>query len=335
MISRHGPPAEPGAPASVGRSATGRSGRAVGPAAAGDRCPACGEDALKGSRPEWTLRCGSCGLWRSSLGSRDGRLLDQGCLDEGRRAAGLKPLRERNNETVLDAIAGIRGIRGLRILDVGSGHGWFVDAAARRGAEAEGIEPDPGVAARAVESGRTVTVGYFPEALPEGATYDVICFNDVLEHIVDVGSALAACRERLRPGGLLAVSVPDADGTLFRAASLLRLAGWTGPWERLWQAGYPSPHVSYFDETTLRRLAAGSGFAFVTSRSLATLTLRGLWQRLHMDRPVSPASCLLAAALVVARILLLALPADQSLFVFRPGAADPATPGGADRPAPA
>lgn len=288
-----------------------------GPAGAAvqDTCPAC-DGTLRRRRPEWVLRCPGCGLWRSTLGRSDGRLARNEVLDEARRAEGLRPLRDRNNTEETRLISRLRPIRGLHVLDVGAGHGWFLEAAVLAGARAEGLEPDEAIAESARARGLGVTTGYFPETLPAGSRFDVISFHDVLEHIPDVAGALSACREHLRPKGLLVASAPDAGGALFWAARVLASVGIAGPLERLWQRGYPSPHVSYFDRKTIGRLAARHGFRRRLDASLLSLAFRGLWARVHMDRAPGFGSTLLFLGLAGACALLGVLPSDQRLHVF-------------------
>ncbi len=105
-------------------------------------------------------------------------------------------------------------------------------------------------------------------------------------------------------------------GPLFAVARLLASLGIAGPLERLWQRGYPSPHVGYFDRPTLDRLAVRHGFRRRLDVSLPSLALRGLWARVHMDRPPGVRSTVLFLGLVAACALLRALPSDQRLHVF-------------------
>jgi SAM-dependent methyltransferase len=237
-------------------------------------------------------------------------------LDEERRVEGLRPLRDRNNTEEIRLLSRLRPIRDLHVLDVGAGHGWFLEAAVLAGARAEGLEPDEAIAESARARGLRVTTGYFPEALPAGSRFDVISFHDVLEHIPDVAGALSACREHLRPNGLLVVSAPDAGGTLFSVARALTIVGVAGPLERLWQRGYPSPHVSYFDRKTIGRLAARHGFRRRLDAALPSLAFRGLWARVHMDRAPGVGSTVLFLGLGGACALLRVLPSDQRLQVF-------------------
>jgi hypothetical protein len=108
--------------------------------------------------------------------------------------------------------------------------------------------------------------------------------NDVLEHIPDARAALDACFARLNPGGVLCLNCPDQRGLYYRTADLLDRAGLSGPFDRLWQRGLPSPHVWYFTPRILRRAAAGSGFRHLGDLRLETIELAGLWDRIRYVR---------------------------------------------------
>jgi SAM-dependent methyltransferase len=211
-------------------------------------------------------------------------------LDEQSRRSGLEAIRRENFERILDALGQVRDLHAARVLDVGAAHGWFVEAASRRGADAVGIEPDPVVAAMATERGLDVRSGWFPDDLPVGEQYDVIVFNDVFEHLRDPRAVLEQIRDRLRPGGCLLLNLPDAHGLGFRLSRTLRRVGLRGPFERLWQVGFPSPHLWYFSRAGLVRLLRDNGLSVAFSGSLPTLTRRGLWHRVHIERRPSAGS---------------------------------------------
>jgi SAM-dependent methyltransferase len=205
-------------------------------------------------------------------------------LDEDLRETGLSLLRKQNNEIILDRLRMLNLAPGGTLLDVGAAHGWFVLAALDRGLKATGIDPDVQMAERADANGAEIRRGYFPDALDADDSFDAICFNDVLEHIVDVRAAVAACDRHLRPGGLLSINIPNSRGLLYRVALLAKRAGAAGLFDRLWQVSFPSPHVWYFDEAGLSALCASQGLPTVFTGRLPTLTRAGLWQRTHLDR---------------------------------------------------
>lgn len=103
---------------------------------------------------------------------------------------------------------------GERLLDVGCGRGGFgyaVRAAGRPIRELWGIESSPEAAAEADEHFDRVIVGTYPEDLPEGTgTFDVVVFNDVLEHMIDPWAALRHTAESvLSAHGVVIASVPN------------------------------------------------------------------------------------------------------------------------------
>lgn len=203
--------------------------------------------------------------------------------DEEARVTGLRSVRVRGHAIVLDAIARRRPLTKARILDVGSGHGWFLECAAARGAEATGIEPDRDVAERTRAAGADVRTGYFPDDLPAGERFDVIAFNDVFEHLPDLPAMLAAVHDRLAPDGLLAISIPTADGLAYRAATALARVGVGAPLDRLWQRDLPSPHLWYFTEPSLTRLVTANRFRLLESGRLPSVVREGLRERVEAD----------------------------------------------------
>jgi SAM-dependent methyltransferase len=236
----------------------------------------------------WSYRCPACGSWASSLepaiGSA-GAAVAAARIDESNRERGLAQLRQQNFAKILDLVGAIRPSDGMRLLDVGSAHGWFLEAAAARGFRALGIEPDAAVADAAVKHHpHEVRGGYFPDVLAPAETFDLVSFNDVLEHLPNPAAALRAAFDHLGGDGLLSINIPSAEGILFRLSRLLGALGIRAPYARLWQVGLPSPHLWFFTRASLTELAQRCGFVVVHSGSLPTLTRPGLWQRIHLDR---------------------------------------------------
>jgi SAM-dependent methyltransferase len=286
----------------------------------GRDCPICASP-LRIGQPDWILSCRECGLQAAALEQRIGESRTHALIDEPAREKALEGLRERNFATILDALERVRPDRVRpdrgRLLDVGCAHGWFLRAAARRGWRAIGIEPDPAMARRAGEGGVAVRVGTFPEALQAGDKFEVVAFNDVFEHLPDVHAALRAAAQALVPGGLLIVNLPDARGPFHRAARALSWLGLHGPLERLWQKGFPSPHLSYFTAPLLQRLAGQHRFRRVGGSRLPAVALRGLWSRLRYDRTASfAASAVVYAGTCALLPVLRLLPADISFGIF-------------------
>jgi SAM-dependent methyltransferase len=97
-----------------------------------------------------------------------------------------------------------------RVLDVGCGRGFLLDAFRRRGWDVHGTELDERSSAHAREVlGIDVRIG--PDAAsswPDGH-FDAVTMWHVIEHLPDPARALAMARRLLRPGGVLLVGAPN------------------------------------------------------------------------------------------------------------------------------
>lgn len=119
----------------------------------------------------------------------------------------FKPLHD-INPLRLDYIETRAPLAGRQVLDVGCGGGILSEAMAARGARVTGI--DMGDAPLAVarlhlhESGREVE--YLKTAVEDFArerpqSYDVVTCMEMLEHVPEPASVVAACARLLKPGG--------------------------------------------------------------------------------------------------------------------------------------
>ncbi len=99
-----------------------------------------------------------------------------------------------------------------KLLDVGSGSGEFVTLARLHGFEAEGLEPHEGYANYTGKHYEIPVVNApLEKADIPAESYDVITLNHVLEHLRSPFEALSLLHSWLKPGGLIAVDVPDIE----------------------------------------------------------------------------------------------------------------------------
>jgi 2-polyprenyl-3-methyl-5-hydroxy-6-metoxy-1,4-benzoquinol methylase len=226
-----------------------------------------------------------------------------------------------NFERILDRMRLCLGERSGSLLEVGCAPGWFMDAARQRGYDVTGLEPDRELYERAKSANTKIINGYFPGDLPSDARFDAIVFNDVFEHIPNPSEAMNSVAQRLNPGGALVINIPNSEGVFYNTALMLDRVGIQGPLRRMWQVGYPSPHLSYFNPAALVGLANKYELAEVHRSTLSSITVEGLWARLRVVRNLQPAnivsSAVVWAAVVGSSPVIARLPSDISLQIFR------------------
>jgi SAM-dependent methyltransferase len=270
-------------------------------------CPVC--TARFERRKPWLFACSDCGFFAADLPAGAGTALD-----------GIDALREDNFRRLLDRLEALTDLHGKRLLEAGPARGLFLKAADARGMIAAGLEPDDGLAAACRNNGLDVRAGAFPDDVAKDARYDVIVFNDVFEHLPDIAAARAACVRHLSAGGYLVINIPASDGVFYRLAAALDRVGLATFFDRLWQRGLPSPHLSYFNRRNLQRfIEADRTMSLVDAGTLPSFAVGGLWPRLRFTYS-APVAALLFCALVPAAPLLGALPADIMVLIFRKSA---------------
>lgn len=134
-----------------------------------------------------------------------------------------------------------------RILDIGSGPGYFLLQGKKRGWETLGVEPSQAAALYSGALGITVVNSPFSDEIAKIlGTFDVINLGEVLEHVPNPEKTLKIAYSLLSPEGLLCVIVPN-DYNPFQTA--LTKTGEFQPW---WVG--PPQHLNYFNFDTLADL---------------------------------------------------------------------------------
>ena len=279
-------------------------------------CIVCGNQKIAGLAA-WHARCPACSYESAALdvAINDAHASEQ--VNEQEREAALRALRQENFKVVVELAERFAPSGGRTLLDVGSAHGWFLETARER-FDVLGIEPDAVVGGQAKAQGLPVRLGFFPEALQDGERFDVIVFNDVIEHIPNIHAALAACEERLHPAGILILNLPNSRGFFYRLSKLMARVGLRAPFDRLWQKDLPSPHVHYFDPHNLARLVGMHHFEQVHSTELPSLRADGLLERLRYVGNTSPLALYAQYATIRCAIPFLGFfPSDIIVSIFR------------------
>jgi len=150
------------------------------------------------------------------------------------------------------AVARYEMIRGyvrkeMSLLDVGSGGGEFIYLMRKAGCKTIGIEPNEGYADYAVsEYGLDVLKGFMQDATLKDGSQDIVTMWHVLEHTEDPTSVVGKAGGWIRPGGILALEVPNVEATCMSPPHRFHLA-----------------HLYNFNAEALRRLGEKAGLEIV------------------------------------------------------------------------
>ena len=206
------------------------------------------------------LKCGNCGLMGTSPQPSDEILGEiyganyfplSGTPEEEKHSRSLKDATARNYLDVLDGYlkGSGRPTRGIRLLEIGIGFGDFLSAAQERGYDVTGIEYSETSANRAAQHlGESVRIirGEISDLSPS-ERFDVVVFNDVLEHVRDPQRFLERVHAAMHDEGVILCAVPSLDS---RSA---RLQG--TKWVE-----FKLEHLFYFSRANARRLLVKAGF---------------------------------------------------------------------------
>lgn len=185
-------------------------------------------------------RCRQCGfVFREHAEVRE--VYEGGCYGDagGERYVAEDEARRR------DARVRLRWLRPTategNLLDVGAAGGAFVAEATSAGFKAWGIEPTPAFARHARDTlGVDVRTGTLEGTELPPASLDVITMWHVLEHLPEPVAQLRRLGAALRPGGCVAIEVPNYGSAVARKMG------------RAWTSLEPDVHVSQLTPETLR-----------------------------------------------------------------------------------
>jgi SAM-dependent methyltransferase len=209
-------------------------------------CPACESNALAEPCERYgkyrLFECPACRLqYWSPRQMPDASWYEQ---MYGGRDRAILPLEPGHKYFLGDPLAPGNGT----LLDIGCGTGNFLVAARKAGYEVSGIELDRNAATFArtqlgLQNIYPVTIGEFAEQRIQDK-FDVVTFYEVLEHQAAPLEFLRNARKCLKPGGAIALSVPNRERWL------------TGP-DVL---DYPPNHFLRWNVSALRKFLQEEGF---------------------------------------------------------------------------
>ena len=165
---------------------------------------------------------------------------------------------EEINDGILNVIPAVRSTDKKKALDVGCGAGLLGQAIEKRGYAVWGIESNAEAADRAASRITRViredlTNTDAVRAKIGSEIFDTLIFSDILEHVYDPFAVLVKYLEFLKPGGSVAVSVPNALVWTNRLNFLF------GRFEYEDSGVMDKTHIRFFTFKTAKKLVEATG----------------------------------------------------------------------------
>ncbi|MEE2695407.1 MAG: class I SAM-dependent methyltransferase [Pseudomonadota bacterium] len=193
---------------------------------------------------DFSFKCINCGFYFSDLKP-----------SFGQDVVGIEDLRRKNFRKLIKTILNKR--INPKILEIGSGDGFFVEECIKEGITITGSE----ASINSLKKLRSkFKIKFLELCLPESiitktkGVFDVVIFNDVFEHLQDLDNVIVQVKKVLKKNGLIILNLPSSDGVIFRFSEVLMKIGCQRFYNRLWQKEMSSPHLSYFNRKNLKKL---------------------------------------------------------------------------------
>lgn len=139
------------------------------------------------------------------------------------------------------------------ILDVGAGAGLLLSQAKTRGWNVFGVElSDFGPEYAKEKFGIKINQGTLLDNKFEGSFFDVVIFQDTIEHVPNPAELLNEINRILRPGGLIIISTPNFNSIGRRVLG------------RAWALISPAEHLCLFTPHTLKVILNNNNFIVKT-----------------------------------------------------------------------
>ena len=221
---------------------------------------------------EYVYKCNQCKFLMSNLKPGFGREIE-----------GISEVRKNNFKRIIKKIKSLEN-KDIKILEIGSGNGFFIEECNIAEIDITGSEADENQLALLKKKYNKIIQLSLPFDVSVNDlnnTFDYIVFNDVFEHLESLELVLSQLKSILNDGGKIVLNLPSSDGLIFKISNLLRKIGITNFYDRLWQKGLSSPHLSYFNSDNLKKFVCKNGYEQIYASSLITVSRNKNFERLN------------------------------------------------------
>jgi 2-polyprenyl-3-methyl-5-hydroxy-6-metoxy-1,4-benzoquinol methylase len=278
------------------------------------QCPICKADASEKYKLTYDVyQCKKCNFQFAPNARFNTSLVSD--LDESSRIKALKNLRMLNFDRIMLALKKYITPSNTGI-EIGCGHGWFLEACKENQIKCIGIEPETNFNDLHKSIGVEVLNGFFPDVLPVNTQYDFIAYNDVFEHLPDVKAMMKTNNALLNKNGKLIINLPIQGGVTYFISGLAYYFGVKTLINRMWQFNFHSPHFSYFSKKNLIELAESADFKLIDAFALKTINISEIKDRVNQDKNSNVISRYISIAGAFALYPFMQLFPDTYCFVF-------------------
>lgn len=222
---------------------------------------------------DYVYKCINCSFFKSKLKPGHGRDVE-----------GISDLRRKNFKKIINIILSRNVNQNFKILEIGSGNGFFIEECKKLNIDITGSEADE----EQYNLLKKKFLNIIKIALPLKnldndilRKFDYVILNDVFEHIENLDLTINQLKGFLKINGQIIINLPSSDGLIYKFSSILDKIGISTFFERLWQKNLSSPHISYFNNQNLKLLFKKYNFDLVYSNTLDTVSNKGNFVRLN------------------------------------------------------
>lgn len=256
---------------------------------------------------DFVFKCRKCLFFKSTL-----------LPGHGREIEGISELRQRNFKKIIKIIKSLNKSQNFKILEIGSGNGFFIGECKKLSINITGSEADEKqYQLLKLKYDNTLKLNLpLKDIEKKFDKYDYIIFNDVFEHLEDLDLVIEQLKKFMKDNGQIIINLPSSDGLIFKFSNILNKLGFKNFYNRLWQKDLSSPHLSYFNNLNLELLFKKHNFIKIYSSSLDTVSNKGNYARLNSTIKNKLVCFLLTGFLYIFYFLQKLLPKDIILHIY-------------------
>ena len=267
-------------------------------------CQVCNEKLKKINN--YSFKCINCECYFSNLKP-----------SVGQDVKGIESLRRKNFKKLIKKL--LKHKVKPKILEIGSGDGYFIDECNIANIEITGSEASLKSLKRLrLIYGDKILKVHLPNPIKTNMMFDIVIFNDVFEHLEKINDVIKEVSLVLKDDGIVILNLPTSDGIIFKISKLLLSLKINKFYDRLWQKNSCSPHLSYFNKLNLTKLFSKNGFILLESGSLETLEFNNLERFRNLYKRMS-STMILTIFTSIFFLFQFTLPKDIMYLIFKKG----------------